>query len=181
MKKKSLLLAALLLLVGISSIFVAGTYAKYASTIDGKQGEAVIAKWTFATANEDITMDVDFTTTYDADTLIADRIAPGTSGTFAIELSNAGGETGVDYTITFGTITPTIAGLTLTSGGSAIPAAGLTGTIAPNGSDTVTINWEWAYEGNDSQDTTLGEAGGASGTKLVVPVTITGVQTQPSA
>ena len=181
MKKKSLLLVALLLLVGISTIFVAGTYAKYTSTLDDNQGEAIIAKWTFRTANEDITMDVDFTNTYNANTLVADRIAPGTSGKFIIELSNVGGETGVDYTIAFGSVTPTIAGLTLTSGGNAIPSTGLTGNITPNGTAQVEINWAWTYEGNDAQDTSLGEAGGADGTKLVVPVTITGVQTQPSA
>ena len=179
-KKNTLLIIALLLLVGISSIFVAGTYAKYTSTISGVSGTASIAKWTFRTNNESVTMNINFSETYDASTLVANKIAPGTSGSFTIALSNAGGETGVDYTLTFGTITPTIAGLTLSNGGNTLTSSStVTGHIDPNGSDTVTIDWVWAYEsGNDPADTTLGETNGAS---LSVPVTITGVQTQPSA
>ena len=181
MKKNSLLLIALLLLVGISSIFVAGTYAKYTSTITGTQGEAVIAKWAFATDNASVDMDLDLTGSIAASTLTADRIAPGTSGTFTIELSNEHSEVAVDYTISFGTVTPTIAGLTLTSGGSAIPASGLTGTINVGQTQNVVINWTWDYNGNDSDDTSHGEAGGETGTKLTLPITITGVQKNPSA
>ena len=182
-KRKSLLILALLILVGISSIFVAGTYAKYTSTISNVQGEAIIAKWTFGTANQSVNMVLDFTNTYDANTLIADRIAPGTSGTFDIALSNAGGETGVDYTLTFGNVTPSISGLTLTYNNANVSGSTVTGTLAPNGSTTISIDWAWVYyqsAAGDTADTAAGEAGGASGTKLTVPLTITGVQTQPT-
>jgi len=179
-KKNTLLIIALLLLVGISSIFVAGTYAKYTSTISGVSGTASIAKWTFRTNNESVTMNIVFDQTYNPSTLVANKIAPGTSGTFTIALSNAGGETGVDYTLKFGTVDPSIAGLTLKNGSTTLTSGStVTGHIDPNESETVTIDWEWEYEsGNDSADTTLGETDGAS---LSVPVTITGVQTQPSA
>ena len=45
--KKSLLVLVLLLLVGITSGYVASTYAKYTSKIENNNGTATVAKWAF--------------------------------------------------------------------------------------------------------------------------------------
>ena len=186
-KKSSWLIIILLLLVGITSIYVAGTYAKYTASLGTQNGEATIAKWNFDVENSSVSMDVDFTPTYNPATLTAERIAPGTVGKFVIELANTTSEVGVDYTLEFGTVTPAIgsfsfnvttAGLTETSNGSGV----YEGHLDIGDTVEVEVEWEWLYEvddAQDTQDTTIGKAGGASGTKLVVPVTITGVQSEP--
>ena len=186
-KKSSWLIIILLLLVGITSIYVAGTYAKYTASLGTQNGEATIAKWNFDVENSSVSMDVDFTPTYNPATLTAQRIAPGTVGKFVIELGNTTSEVGVDYTLEFGTVTPAIgsfsfnvttAGLTETSNGSGV----YEGHLDIGDTVEVEVEWEWLYEvddAQDTQDTTIGKAGGASGTKLVVPVTITGVQSEP--
>lgn len=201
--KSSWIIVILLLLVGVTSVYVASTYAKYTETLPQRTGEATIAKWAFASDNESKTITVDFSTTYDPATLVAQRIAPGTEGGFKIEVANTNGETGVDFTMNFGNVTPAIGTFTFevipdttdtatgTAAAIANPSAGVfTGHINPGETRKLLVSWEWAYEATgdaaaitaqDTQDTTIGIAGGASGTKLQVPVTITGVQSRPAA
>lgn len=182
-KRNSWLIMLLLLLVGVTSVYVAGTYAKYTETIDDTKGEATIAKWNFGKENESVTMDLVFDQTYDTDTLKADRIAPGTKGTFQIDLTNTTSEVGVDYTITFGTPTGVANSFVFKNGDEVIDVKNsgtITGRINVGDTAPITIDWEWPYEAsNDDNDTTLGKAGGADGTKLTLPITITGVQTEP--
>ncbi len=200
--KSSWIIVILLLLVGVTSVYVASTYAKYTETLQPKTGEATIAKWAFASDNESKTITVDFSTTYDPATLVAQRIAPGTQGGFKIEVANTNGETGVDFTMNFGNVTPAIGTFTFSvipditetaTGTTAIenPSAGVfTGHINPGETRKLLVSWAWAYEATgdaaaiaaqDEDDTDIGIAGGASGTKLQVPVTIIGVQSRPAA
>ena len=187
-KKSSWLIIILLLLVGITSIYVAGTYAKYTASLGTQNGEATIAKWNFDVENSSVSMDVNFTPTYNPATLTAQRIAPGTVGKFVIELANTTSEVGVDYTLDFGTVTPAIGSFSFNVTNSGITKNAQTGLYEGHLDigETVNVNveWEWLYydsDSQDTQDTTVGKAGGASGTKLVVPVTITGVQSAPEA
>ena len=190
--KSSWIIVILLLLVGVTSVYVASTYAKYTETLPQRTGEATIAKWAFASDNESKTITVDFSTTYDPATLVAERIAPGTKGGFKIEVANTNGETGVDFTMNFGNVTPAIGSFTFevipdltetATGTTAIenPSAGVfTGHINPGETRKLLVSWEWAYDvstAQDTQDTTIGIAGG----KLQVPVTIIGVQSRPVA
>ena len=185
-KKGTLLLMVLLLLIGITALYVASTYAKYTSDITGKKGEAIIAKWNFDTENEEVTMDIDYTKTYDPNTLTASRIAPGTEGEFSIELSKTTSETGVDYTISFGeasNVTDSFKFYDEENNVIDITSDTLTGTINIGATETIIIKWVWTYEVDETQngkDTVLGKAGGASGEKLTLPITIKGVQTQPT-
>jgi hypothetical protein len=96
--KKSLWLIVLLLLVGLTGGYVASTYAKYTSSVD-KEGTVTVAKWAFADDNANSELEIDFTDTYHASTLVNDRIAPGTSGSFYIQVVNGTSETGVDFTL----------------------------------------------------------------------------------
>ena len=54
--RKGFLALLLLLLVGVTSYYVSGTYAKYVGQVEG-QGSATVAKWAFEAEHED----VDFT------------------------------------------------------------------------------------------------------------------------
>ena len=188
-KKKSLLVVALLLLVGITSGYVASTYAKYTSQIAGNNGSVTVAKWAFSTDNPTQTLTINFSGTYDPTTLVAGKIAPGTSGSFNVALKNNNTETGVDWTIKLNSVTGKPTNLKfykdsehtteLTPGTSTI-----TGQLAAKDTTTLTvpIYWAWEYETseiatNDPLDTTDGEAA----KELTIGVDITGVQTAPSA
>ena len=181
--RKGFLALLLLLLVGVTSYYVSGTYAKYVGQVEG-EGSATVAKWNFETDNADVDFEVNLAENYDASTLTVERIAPGTKGSFDLALVNTS-EVGVDFTVTLGTVTNapknikfyTDAAMTdeLTPGTGTI-----TGQIAAEDSTglTVTIYWAWAYEtaNGDADDTTDGEAAKT----LTIPVTVDGVQTTPS-
>jgi len=188
MKKRSLMLTVLLVLVGLTSGYVASTYAKYTSTINGS-GTMTVAKWAFATDNETQNYTISIAPTAHASTLVANKIAPGTSGSFNVALNNENSEVGVDFTLALDSITNVPHNLKFYKDNS------YTTELVP-GTDTITgqltagdatglevpIYWRWLYETdaiatNDPLDTEDGEAANT----LTVGVTITGVQTVPSA
>ena len=191
-KKKSLIVMALLMVVGLTCSATAGTYAKYTAEIDGNQGTATVAKWSFEADNPAQTLTINFDETYDASTLVADRIAPGTSGSFNIELNNENSEVGVDWKIVFDNPTNKPTNFKFYSDAAhqneITSATPLTGQLTAEDETglTVPIYWEWAYEtgtvtdgiaAGDSDDTTDGLAAST----MTVNATITGVQTTPSA
>lgn len=188
-QRKSLVMMALLLLVGGTFGYVANTYAKYTSTIEDNNGEATVAKWAFATDNAKQTLTIALDGTYDATTLVNGKIAPGTQGHFDVALVNTNSEVGVDWTITLNDVANKPDNLKfykdssytteLTPGTSTV-----TGQLTAGDSTglTVPIYWKWAYETdaiatNDPIDTEDGEAAET----LTIGVDITGVQTQPGA
>ena len=188
-KKNAVLLLVLLLLVAISASYIAGTYAKYTSEIKDNNGTATVAKWAFTTDNTTQTLTINLAGTYDPTTLVANKIAPGTQGSFNIALSNENSEVGVDFTIKINSITDKPTNLKfykdssytteLTPGTSTITGQLVAGEDSFTG---VPIYWKWAYETteiatNDPIDTTDGEAAKT----LTIGVDITGVQTQPGA
>ncbi len=182
MKKKSLVLIIMLLLVGLTSGYVASTYAKYTSKVEGSKATATVAQWAFATDNASQTIAVSLDKTYDPDTLVAGKIAPGTSGSFNIAVSNANSEVGVDATIEmdydYAKLPTNLKFYSDENHQNEIETDGYTVTLAPHAaSQNVTIYWAWAYEtsNGDAADTTDGEAHES----LEIPVTITGVQVQP--
>ena len=188
--KKSLLVVALLLLVGVTSAYVAYSYAKYTSKIEGNQGTVQVAKWAFAsdnTANSNLTINI--ATTAHASTLVSGKIAPGTTGSFAIHLSNENTEVGVDFTVALKSVANKPTNLKfykdntytteLTPGTSTI-----TGQLIANDSTgiDVPVYWRWEYETNaiatnDPIDTEDGEAANS----LTIGVDITGTQVAPNA
>ena len=192
--KKSLLLVVLLILVAIATAFVGRTYAKYTGEVSGN-GAAVVAKWAFETDNASPTITANITPTADPSTLVNNKIAPGTQGSFAVHVSNDTSETGADFTVKLGTVTSAPTNLkfykssTFTAANEITPGTGtITGQLAAGDSTglDVTIYWQWVYEtgtvtngiaAGDSDDTDDGEAAAS----LTIPITITGVQTPPSA
>lgn len=187
-KRKSLILIVLLLLIGVTSGYVAKTYAKYTAEVSGN-GAAVIAKWNFDTENEITTINVALDETYDSSTLVEGKIAPGTVGSFAINLTNADSEVGVDFEINIGTVSNVPTNLKLYSDDSyttELTTANITGQISAGDSTGIEakIYWKWEYEtgsvtngiaSGDSADTTDGK----SAKTLTVPVIVKGVQTEP--
>lgn len=187
-KNATLVIIILLLLVGVTSWYVASTYAKYTSDLGTKEGTATVAKWNFSTTATDFT--INLSDTYNPDTLVANRIAPGTRGSFNIELSNAQSDVGAAYDIVIGTGTNVPANLKFytayTDETTNTPLNGnkISGTLSPNATTTVTIYWVWPYETgsgetlitNDANDTTAG----TTGAQMTVPLTIKGTQVIPT-
>ena len=188
--RKTLLVVALLLVVGISTCFVAGTYAKYTAQVSGT-GTATVAKWAFDSDNAISTLDIEFDKTYNPSTLVNQKIAPGTKGAFGVKLVNTNSEVGVDFEVKLGALTNAPTNIKfykdetytqeITTGDT------ITGQLAAKDSTGIEVKvyWEWKYEtgavsngiaAGDGADTTDGK----SAKTLSVPVTIRGVQTPPS-
>ena len=191
--KKALFVMALLLMVGISTSYVASTYAKYTAEVTG-EGTAKVAKWAFETDNKSKveTFDVDLAKTYDASTLVANRIAPGTEGSFEIELINTNSEVGVDFTVKLEDITNKPTNLKFYKDSSytteLTPGTGtITGQLKAGDATGVKpkIYWKWLYEtGTVTDGIATGDAAdttdGKSANTLTIGLTVKGVQTEPS-
>ena len=187
-KKSSWLIIILLLLVGITSVYVAGTYAKYTSELDEKEGTAEIARWKFVEDNQTTAYTIALDQTYDPTTLVEDKIAPGTEGNFEIVVSAANTETGVEYTLDFGDVTPDFGNenafvIEADIGGTPLEqdqtdGSKWSGHLDPGTTATVRVHWVWEYEVSTTQDTTDTTIGEGSD-DLTIPVTITGVQSEP--
>lgn len=164
----------------LSLTLVSGTFAKYTSTVTGKDSAAV-AKWAFQYGNnEGALTDIDLVSTKEIsfnlfDTILdtngdtetdvaANKIAPGTKGSFQFVVKNTsevnatfdltlkvtGAQVPFEYTIQVDEGSASEASTT-------VPSL-TTQTIDRNTSVTVTITWEWPFDGNDTADTTLGLA-----------------------
>jgi hypothetical protein len=194
--KKAIIVIVLLVLLGITTGYVSSAYAKYASEITGNQGTVKVAKWAFSTDNATQSINVNLKNTVVASSLIANRIAPGTEGDFALVLTNANTETGVAFTVAFtATNKPTNLKLYKTRSGSAgsyvysneiTPGTTtITGKLAAEDGTglNVPIYWQWAYGSSDSVSDTVNAAdttNGVAGDDMTIEVTITGIQTNPA-
>lgn len=158
--KKIVLLSAVIIAIILS--FVGGqTYAKYMSRVTG-QGTADIANWSFkVNDNEDKIQTISLKSTVNNETLVNNKIAPGTEGSFQIKLDATGSEVGINYAIKFENETQKSTNLKFIYDEKIFDSVtelqqSLTGTINANDENktkTLTINWKWPYEtGNTSEE-----------------------------
>ncbi|MDO4282631.1 MAG: hypothetical protein Q4D02_03265 [Clostridia bacterium] len=169
-KNKTMRLVSITLLFAmIALVLVSGTYAKYTSSFSGTD-TAIVAKWDVSDGNAFDSFDL-FTTVKDSDgtsvedDVKTDRIAPGTSGAFTVELTN-NSEVTADYVITVAQTNLDIPIEYSIDGVNWYKADeldtinnALKGTLAFTGSskvsDTtptsknVTISWKWEYQVQD--------------------------------
>ena len=184
------------LLLGIvTSIGILGisTYAKYTSELSSVNQKATIAKWSFETdnASHDFTFNIE--DTYDQNTLVSNRIAPGTQGRLTFSLSNENTETGVDYKIVLSknNNVPRLLKFYSDSQCSNELTSGriLDGNLIPGeGEKEIVIYWKWLYESgsnstekdsNNVVDTSDGVSATIDG--MTITATITGTQSEPRA
>ena len=193
-KNKTMKMILITLLIAmITLVLVSGTYAKYTSSASGSDTVRV-AKWSFNVGENDIVAkdtftfdlfktitDTDGKTETDVVSANADKvIAPGTSGSFDLVLENKS-ETSAKYGITY-TVTNTasipvqfsVNGKDWTDNlANAVESDTDTKLAANNGTKTITIQWKWAYDGDDTTDVNLGKVGTA---KLIVQADVTATQ-----
>ena len=210
MKSKLMRAATLLMVLTLmTSCFVGSTFAKYTSTASGSD-TARVAKWSIKVEDTEIAVTGDApTVAFDLfgtikDTAGADEadvdldgilgeaqvIAPGTSGSFQLDIENLS-EVNAKYTIT---LTETNAsniplqysvdGTTWKDSIAELTMTALTDVAIAmeTGTSSQTVFWRWVFEGTtegahagqtDATDTTLGVGGTAS---VTITATITATQ-----
>ena len=99
-KKKIIIIVSVLLAILLS--FIGGkTFSKYLTQVKG-EGIAEIASWDFkVNGRTDEVQTINLSSTFDNETLIGNKIAPGTKGSFNINLDATGSEVGINYKVTF--------------------------------------------------------------------------------
>ena len=165
----------------IMSCAVFGSVAKYTSSKSATSNPGVVAAWSFKVNDNNITTE-DFTiaafdTITDAN-VVANKLAPGTAGSFAIKLENTSDVTAA-YEVN---LTADEAGVPLkwclTENGTYvdnIAELDFDGKLAIGAeAKTVTVYWQWAFDGDD---TALGLAA-AAGNSAAPTVTVEVIATQ---
>ena len=205
--KKKIATMLLVAIVAIGSYFVAGTYAKYTSSIAGED-TASVAKWKWIINNSTIdsttaaqngytfdlfsTIKEADTTTTESDVASGKKIAPGTGGSIDINIQNKS-EVNAKYEIRFAEINASsvpieysVDGTTWVSGANLNDLNVAETNIAIDGTATKTVKWRWAFTGDASSnytstqtDTTDTALGfGANTSAATVKLTATVVVTQ---
>ena len=97
-KKKILIILAIVSAIVVS--FIGGqSYAKYVSEVKG-HGVAEVASWSFkVNGQEEQTQTIQLASTYDNKTLVNNKIAPGTKGSFNIVVDANGSDVGINYSV----------------------------------------------------------------------------------
>ena len=203
--KKKILTILLAAFAAIGSYFIAGTYAKYISEITGTD-TAEVAKWKW-TINGDVIDSVEdatngytfnlFDTIKDSDLSSSETdvatgvIAPGTSGSFSIDITN-NSEVNATYAIAFTETNTDNIPIEYSSDGNTwitnVGSLNISTTAINIGasSNTATIYWRWAFTGNastnytstqtDATDTALGFGANTSPASVQVTATVTVTQ-----
>lgn len=183
MKNKFMRIASVLLVaVILSTCVISGTFAKYTNTSEGSDS-ARIAKWDIKLEGNKMSDSTSFTfdlfnTIMDSDGANAETdvsnktddgktvIAPGTSGSFEINLDNdseVSAKYSIDYTLTNSANIPVEFSVDGTHWYSDINYLDVTGVALamsetdPANTATIVVQWHWIFEqGADSADTDLG-------------------------
>ena len=197
--KKVYILLLLLLTIGVTSLCLKDTYAKYTSSIS-KNSIVSIAKWNFKKDNNQ-NININLKENYDESTLISTRnqdgfetkiIAPGTEGSFDIKLVNTS-EVGADFTVSIDKINKLPENIKFYKDENyqteLIPGTSkITGSLKANDKEglSIKIYWKWAYEtGTNNNEVYSGDAIDTalenSDINLSIPITIKGTQSHPSS
>ena len=161
MTKKRKVLIVLTILAVILLAFLGGqAYAKYVSEVRG-EGVAEVATWNFkVNGQSEQVEEIKLASTCNNETLVDNKIAPGTSGSFDIIVDATGSEVGINYNITFTEEENKPQNLKFTYDDVEYNSieeleSNLSGTIdanAENKTRILNIKWEWPYEIGESPE-----------------------------
>lgn len=195
MSKKKKAVIALCILVVMLVAFIGGqAYAKYISQVRGN-GIAEIATWSFKVNGEkEQVQEIRLASTCNNQTLVNNKIAPGTSGSFNIKIDATGSDVGINYNITFAQEENKPQNLKFVYGGieySSIKEleGKLSGMIEANERDktrTINVRWQWDYEtGRDpsqiNENDIVDTKDATNVANYTFQVIVTGAQIQPQA
>lgn len=172
-KKKAILIVAILSTIILS--FIGGqAFAKYITQIKG-EGIAEVATWSFkVNGQKEQVQAINLASTCNNETLVNNKIAPGTEGNFNIIVDGTGSDVGIDYVVEFLNETSKPQNLKFYYEDTEYAQITdlqnvLSGTINANDENKekiLNIKWKWNYEtgsntteiqNNDKIDTQNGE------------------------
>lgn len=197
--KRNRNLVLLLVLAIISLVALVATFARYTGEAGTASDTAQVAKWNVTMDNVDGIFKHEYSKNILATAGTDKIIAPGVDGSFEILLDNKGDVDASVSAITFSegagnaavpmqysvdggtTWVSTIDDLNdaiATKVSSVILKAGQKQTVG-NG---ITVQWKWAFDGNDTDDTVLGTASASADnrTTYTLDMTITATQIAPA-
>lgn len=157
-KSKKIVLVIIAIILIMLAFLGGNAYAKYMSKVTG-QGTADIASWNFkVNEKEDRIQTISLKSTVNNSSLVNNKIAPGTEGSFQIKLDATGSEVGINYIIKFENESEKPTNLKFTYNNNTYNSLtelqeALTGTINANEKNkitTLTIGWNWKYETGNS-------------------------------
>jgi len=141
--------------------FIGGqSYSKYVSKVRG-DGIAEVATWSFkVNGGQEHVQTIQLGSTCNNETLIDNKIAPGTSGGFNIMVDGTGSDVGINYHIVFENETVKPTNLKFIYNSQEFNSIeelqnNLSGTINANDEDktrTLTIGWKWDYETGKTEE-----------------------------
>ena len=185
--KPVIILLALLLITAI--VFSMYAYAKYKTTLTGN-GTATVAKWSFKVNGQTQTIpDIDLATTMKKVNNVAEnKLAPGTEGSFDLNLDATGSEVAIDYNIKLAVTEKPTNLRFYTDSSYTKEIASTDGVMNVSGVmsleeiktiQTKTIYWKWAYQtGTAANDIVANDKIDTADSKKSVTMTITVTGTQ---
>ena len=189
--KPVIILLALLLITEI--VFSMYAYAKYKTTLKWN-GTATVAKWSFKVNGQTQTIpDIDLATTMkENNNVVEGKLAPGTEGSFDLNLDATGSEVAIDYNIKLA-VTEKPSNLRFyTDSSYTKEIASTDGVMNVSGVmsleeiktiQTKTIYWKWAYQtGTATNDIVANDKIDTADSKksVTMTITVTGTQRNPS-
>lgn len=192
-KKKILLILAIISIVLIS--FIGGkAYSKYVSEVRG-DGLAKVATWSFkVNGKQEQVQTINLVSTCNNETLLDNKIAPGTSGSFNIIVDGTESDVGINYKVKFQNETDKPQNLKFKYQGKEYNSISelqdiLSGTIAANDKEktrTLQIEWQWKYEtGNNENEIANNDKIDTLNAKNIsqytFKVVVSGTQVEPNA
>lgn len=193
LKKKTKIVLILIVIAVILVSFIGGqAYAKYMSKVTGN-GVGEIAQWRFkVNENEEKMQTISLNSTIYNFTLANGRIAPGTAGSFEINIDGSGSGVAIFYTVNFQNETEKPKNLKFKYDGKEFESIELlnhwiVGTIHGDTDAqqrSFIIEWEWPYEtGNTPEEIAENDERDTIDAKNIsdyrFDVVVTGTQVQP--
>ncbi len=155
MSKKKKIIAVVAILLAILVSFLGGqTFSKYITEVTGN-ANAPIANWHFlVNENESTTQTINLASTLNNETLVDNKIAPGTNGEFTITIDGSGSDVGIQYDLEIKNETKKPQNLYFTYNGQKYEelskitniTSGMFEANAEEKVKTITIYWEWPFE-----------------------------------
>lgn len=158
-KRKRILLIVSILAIIILSFIGGQTYSKYVSEVKG-DGLAEVATWSFkVNGQQEQVQTINLASTCNEETLLDNKIAPGTSGSFNIIIDGTDSDVGIDYKIKFLNERGKPNNLKFKYQNTEFNSINelqenLSGRINANDENkirTLNIEWEWKYETGDNE------------------------------
>lgn len=193
LKKKTKIVLIVIVIAVILVSFIGGqAYAKYMSKVTGN-GVGEIAQWRFkVNENEEKMQTISLNSTIYNFTLANGRIAPGTAGSFEINIDGSGSGVAIFYTVNFQNETEKPKNLKFKYDGKEFESIELlnhwiVGTIHGDTDAqqrSFIIEWEWPYEtGNTPEEIAENDERDTIDAKSIsdyrFDVVVTGTQVQP--